>query len=331
MTKPECNSKTVLLTGAGGPAIAGMISILRNWGYRIIAVDMLPFASGFYLADKSYVVPPGNSPEFLGKIKQICREEKVDAVISVVDEELSQVLELEQQGIAVIQPKLDFVNLCIDKFKCMNALTQAGINAPATWSVSELPGDVVYPLFIKPRVGRGSRGCGRVNSLDELTAFLANSAYSPLQLLAQTFVPGTEFTVSVVVWRDGEVQAIVPKQIISKVGVTKAAVTRKNEKIDSLCMSIQQRFKADGPFNVQLVLAENGEPFPFEINPRFSTSITLTNAAGVDELGGLLSQALFGKGSFQFSAWNEGVVLVRHTMDQFISESKFLELSRPGG
>ena len=319
----DYSSKTVLLTGAGGPAIAGMISVLRKWGYRIVAIDMLPFASGFYLADRAYVVPAGNAPDFLPRLQEICQTEKVDAVISVVDEELPHMLALEALGIAVIQPRLEFVELSLDKFRCMRELREAGINAPQTWMVNELPADAPFPLFVKPRVGRGSRGCGKVESLEEMTAFIAASSYSSDQLLAQTFAEGTEFTVSVIVWRDGEVQAVVPKQIISKVGVTKAAVTRRNAEIEALCKAIQERFRADGPFNVQLVLDRDGVPWPFEINPRFSTSITLTNAAGADELGGLLSQALFGRDSYRMPIWQEGVVLIRHTTDQFISEAQF--------
>ena len=319
----DYSSKTVLLTGAGGPAIAGMISVLRMWGYRIVVIDMLPFASGYFLADRAYVVPAGNAPDFLVRLKEICLMEKVDAVISVVDEELPHVLELKEMGIAVIQPRLAFVEFSLDKLRCMRELRASGVNAPQTWMVNELPVDVPYPLFVKPRVGRGSRGCGKVNSADELNTFVAVSSYAPDQLLVQTFVDGTEFTVSVIVSRDGEVQAVVPKKIISKVGVTKAAVTCRNAKIQALCIDIQENFKADGPFNVQLVLDHDGEPWPFEINPRFSTSITLTNAAGVDELGGLLSQALFGRESYQFSEWQEGVVLIRHTTDQFITEAQF--------
>lgn len=319
----DYSSKTVLLTGAGGPAIAGMISVLRKWGYRIVAIDMLPFASGFYLADRAYVVPAGNAPDFLPRLKEICQTERVDAVISVVDEELPHMLALEAMGIAVIQPRLEFVELSLDKLRCMRELRAAGINAPQTWMVNELPANAPFPLFVKPRVGRGSRGCGKVDSSDELTAFVAASSYSADQLLVQTFAEGTEFTVSVIVWRDGVVQAVVPKQIISKVGVTKAAITRRNAKIEALCVAIQKVFRADGPFNVQLVLDRDGEPWPFEINPRFSTSITLTNAAGADELGGLLSQALFGPDSYRMPVWKEGVVLVRHTTDQFISEAQF--------
>ena len=160
--KVDYSSKTVLLTGAGGPAIAGMISVLRQWGYRIVVIYMLPFASGFYLTDRAYVVPAGNAPDFLARLKEICLVEKIYAVISVVDEELPYVLALEAMGIAVIQPRLEFVEMSLDKLRCMRELRATGINAPQTWIVNELPVDMPFPLFIKPRVGRGSRGCGKV-------------------------------------------------------------------------------------------------------------------------------------------------------------------------
>ena len=328
MINPNYKNKTVLLTGAGGPASAGMVSVLRKWGYRVISVDMRPFSPAFYLSDKAYLVPAGDSPNFLVRLEEICNKEHVDAIVSVVDEELLHTLEIKKKGIQIIQPRSEFVKLCLDKYHCMNELRKKGINAPLTWLATEIPADAPYPLFIKPRVGRGSRGIGKINSHSDLVRFLDKSTYSPLSLIAQPFIPGAEFTVSVVVWRDGDVQAVVPKEIISKVGVTKLAVTRKNHKIYDLCLAIQKEFRADGPFNVQLALDKTGEPLPFEINPRFSTSTTLTMAAGVDELGGILSQALFGKESHQFSDWKEGVVLVRHTTDQFLSEEDYLAINQ---
>lgn len=315
--------KTVLVTGAGGPAISGMISSLREWGYRIVAVDMLANSPGFYLADKSYVVPPGGDQKFLDVIKNICSIESVDAVVSVVDEELEHVIKLEELGIAVIQPRLSFVNLCLDKYKCMQELRNAGIGAPQTWLLNELPDDVNFPLFIKPRIGRGSRGCRKVACLKELELFIHTCGYSRNDLIAQNFLEGVEFTVSVVVWRDGIVEAVVPKEIISKVGITKLAVSRRNQKITDLCIKIQNSFSPDGPFNVQLVLDLKGDPYVFEINPRFSTSTTLTRASGVDEVGGILAKAILGLDNYRFGDWRDGVVLVRHTMDQFITEAEF--------
>jgi carbamoyl-phosphate synthase large subunit len=323
MKKYAYNQKTVLLTGAGGPAPSGMISVLRKWGYRVITVDMLPHSPAFFLSDKSYVVPAGNSKEFLPKLKEICITEKVDAIISIVDEELPNVINLERFGIKVIQPELDFTNLCLDKYQCMNKLRSVGLAAPETWLASEFPENATYPLFIKPRFGRGSRGIGKVENRQGLIAFLSKSSYAAENLLCQSYLPGTEYTVSVIVWRDGEVQAVVPKEIVSKIGVTRIAITRKNIKIHQLCSDIQKKLNANGPFNVQLKLDNHGNPIIFEINPRFSTSITLTMASGIDELGGLLSQALFGKESFKFNEWNDGVVMLRHTTDKFISEAEY--------
>ena len=61
MSNYPYNEKTVLLTGAGGPAPSGMINVLRSYGYRIITVDMLEHSPAFFLSDKSYVIPANGS------------------------------------------------------------------------------------------------------------------------------------------------------------------------------------------------------------------------------------------------------------------------------
>jgi carbamoyl-phosphate synthase large subunit len=124
---------------------------------------------------RAIFVGPGSrrrDKNFLEVIKNICSIESVDAVISVVDEELEYVIKLEELGIAVIQPRLSFVNLCLDKYKCMQELRKVGIGAPETWLLNELPDDVNFPLFIKPRIGRGSRGCRKVINLEALELFI---------------------------------------------------------------------------------------------------------------------------------------------------------------
>jgi len=98
----------------------------------------------------------------------------------------------------------------------MRKLEQAGITVPRTRLASDGPGDVPYPLVIKPRTGRGSKGLGIVNSAADLSVFLAASEYRSDQLLIQEYVDGPEFTVSVVAWRDGIVQAVVPKEVVFK-------------------------------------------------------------------------------------------------------------------
>ena len=326
--KSNVKNLTVLITGCGGPAISGMIANLKKLGFRVIAVDILKNSAGFYIADKGYIVPAGDHLDFLPAIHKICIKEKVDVVISVVDEELMKVSKLEECGIAVIQPRSAFIEMCLDKYKCMKAMDGEGIEVPNTWRLIDLPENVEYPLIIKPRTGRGSRGFRKLESKSDLKEYINSTTYSLNDLIVQSLIVGTEFTVSVVVWRDGKVQAVVPKEIVSKVGVTKCAITRKNEKIDDLCRKIQEKFHADGPFNLQLILDDAGTPYPIEINPRFSTSITLTASAGIDELGGLITQAIAGPESYNFESWSEGIVLVRQTVDFFINEEKYTEINK---
>jgi carbamoyl-phosphate synthase large subunit len=167
---------------------------------------------------------------------------------------------------------------------------------PETHLASNRTKDMNFPLVIKPRTGRGSRGLGIPNSQEELEHYLQNSPYETDALIIQEHIQGIEFTVSVVVWRDGEVQAVVPKEIIFKKGITRLAVQN------------------------------TGQPVPFEINPRFSTTISLTTAAGIDECGGLIAQAVQGRNEYHFGNWQEGVVLLRRALDEFIDESTFRSL-----
>ncbi len=317
-------SPTIVLTGAGGAAVPGMIDVLRSTmpSARLIAVDMDAQAIGLHLADLGVVLPPGGSPEFLPAMQRLCRDERVNAIVSVVDEELESLSGFEQDGIAVIQPRRPFIHLALDKLLLMQRLRSLGLPAPWTERAVDVdPEAIAYPVIVKPRVGRGSRGIAIATDRSRLVAALDESTYPRDQLLVQQLVVGPEFTVSVVVWRDGEVQAVIPKQIISKRGITRAAVTRRSPAVDAYCRDIQQALRADGPFNVQLCVdSATGVPYAFEINPRFSTSITLTMAAGVDELTGLIQQALSGRDAWRCGDWREGTVLLRRTLDVFRDE-----------
>lgn len=316
---------TVLITGAGGAATPGLIERLRCKGYRVLAADMDSNAVGLYLADMGFVIPQGSSRHFLPALRAICHREEVNALVPLVDEELVAALELEQDGVAVLLPRREFVVACLDKFRLMRRLDGLGIPVPKTRLASDSLEGMGFPLIAKPRTGRGSRGIGIVNSQEQLASYMGDSPYPREKLVIQEYVDGTEFTVSVVVWRDGKVKAVVSKEIILKQGITRLAVTRHNTRIDTLCRRIQDTLRADGPFNVQLRIDRiTGEPLVFEINPRFSTTISLTIAAGVDELGALLAEAIVGRQEQNFGDWQEGLVLLRRTSDQFMDEAAFL-------
>lgn len=315
---------TVLLTGAGGAALPSMIDRLHAKKYRVVAVDADPNAAGLYLADRGYRVPLAADPAFPDALRAICHAERVVALVPLVDEELLPVARLaEEEGVALIAPHPAFTALCLDKYALMRRLADVGLPVPETRLLREGWDGMPFPLILKPRTGRGSRGVRVVATPDELENYLATVRLGADATLIQRCVEGTEYTVSVVVWRDGMVRAVVPKQIIDKRGITRLAVTRKNDAIDRLCRNIQEQLRADGPFNVQLRLDASGVPLPFEINPRFSTTVTLTQAAGIDELGLLVDMAFGRTVSAESWNWREGVTLVRRTVDAFLTVGEY--------
>lgn len=313
---------TVVVTTAGAPQTPGTIQHLQRRGYRVVATDIDPTAPGLYLADRCYLVPPGSCESYLAEIRGICLKEGACAVVPLVDEELVTVSRLADDDIAVLLPRPGFVATCLDKYALMRRLAAAGLPVPRTGLATEWADPPGPPLIVKPRSGRGSRGVVRLGSGGELDAVLTRADRPADELIVQEQAAGTEFTVSVVAWRDGAVQAVVPKEIVLKRGVTQYAVTRRNERVIEVCRAVQRELRADGPFNVQLALDSGGEPRIFEINPRFSSTAPLTLAAGVDEVGGLLCQAL-GGGPHLADEWREGVVMVRRWADEFIDEQRF--------
>lgn len=322
-TTPE-NDATILVTAAGAAATAARIGRLRRQGFRVIAVDSDPDAEGLYLADSAYTVPEGTAPDFLPTVRRICAAEGVRAIVPLVDEELVAVWDLAGDGVEILLPHAAMVALCLDKLDLMSALRGSGIGTPRTRLAADGPGDLAYPLVVKPRTGRGGRGVRIARTADELRDILAGVA-APDRTILQEYVAGAEFSVSVVVWRDGHVQAVVPKQVVVKEGSSRYAVSRRSSAITATCVEIAHALDADGPFNVQLRLDGAGVPRVFEINPRFSGSAALTAASGVDEVGGLIAQAL-GLGRPRISdEWRDGVAMIRHATETFVPEARFTE------
>ncbi|MBQ1080513.1 ATP-grasp domain-containing protein [Nocardiopsis sp. B62] len=315
-----------MVTTAGSAPTPGTILRLRENGFRVVATDLDPAAPGLYLADRGCLVPPGDSEAFLPRMRSLCAEEDAAAVVPLVDEELVRVIDLAKDGVAVLLPRLEFVTTCLDKYALMRQLEDAGIGVPRTWLASEWPTDAADRspggLIVKPRSGRGSRGVMVVDSARDMARVVSESGYAADDLIVQERVTGPEYTVSVVVWRDGDVQAVVPKEVLLKQGVTKYAVTRRHPEVVRTCRAVQNALRADGPFNVQLCLDDEGRPRVFEINPRFSSTAALTVAAGVDEITGLLRQAVC-DGPRLTDEWREGVAMVRHWTDEFMSEERF--------
>ncbi|MFC1624237.1 ATP-grasp domain-containing protein [Candidatus Omnitrophota bacterium] len=279
--------KTILMTGGGGAGTIAATKILKESGkYRVILCDMDEWAAGLKFADKAYVLPAGDDERFIDVVKNIILKENVDVFVPLVDEEILKSYKLKNEfpDLNILLPEYDFSQMALDKWRLIENLRRFDIPCPKTYLASGPCEDLEYPIIMKPRIGRGSRNMMEIRSREQIEAYKILFDLSEDKILVQEKIKGKEFTISVAVNKDGDVLAVVPKEIIYKRGITIKAVTRQNRGIQDLCLEIQKKLKANGPFNVQLILRSDGLPVIFEVNPRYSTTIALTMAAGVNEI-----------------------------------------------
>jgi carbamoyl-phosphate synthase large subunit len=301
-----------------------VIAALKREGYRVIALNASPYAAPFALADACHVVPMGSDPGYDAALESILERERPDFVVPLSDEEIPRFHRVVGRRFAahtrVVGPRPEFCAAMLDKWTAMSALGAEGLPVPRTWLASDAEG-CVYPAIIKPREGRGSRGLAYLDGPRELEEYLAAAPEAPDRYVVQERVVGPEYTVSAVVALGGPTLAVVPKEVRVKRGITQVGVTREVPAIDALCRGIQDRLRADGPFNVQLILDAQGVPRVIEVNPRFSTTIVLTMAAGIDELPVVLRHAMgMDPGPQRF---RPGLMMMRHWTATYLPETEW--------
>lgn len=311
----------ILLTGAGGVYVKYLIEKLNKKDLfdKVTIVDCDFKSIKKIKADYKYKVPPGSSAAFLPKILKILDKRKIDVVASVVDEELIKFLNIKKK-LFLLQPNISFSKLCLNKYNLGRKLFENRINKFQTFSLAEYKNNFNYPIIIKPIVGRGSRNVSMVKNFKQLQR-ISKKIKNKDKYIVQKIIFGNEYTVSVLVNEKSTDYQIIPKKIIKKKGITRKAVTEKNILIKKSCINLIKRFKPGGPFNVQCI-SNKKEVEIFEINPRLSTSSTLTDAAGINEINILVKNKFFKNLSLKNIFWKKGVKLIRTNKDNFLYEKK---------
>lgn len=316
---PNARPIRIFLTGAGGAGTIEVIRSLRATGrYFVITGDASPYAAGYALADRSYVMPWASDDRYEAAMRSILADERPDFVVPLIDEEIPLVHRLvarEFPDARVVAPRLEFCEDTLDKWRMAVCMREHGLSVAETWLATDTAG-ARFPAIVKPRVGRGSRGFAVVETRDRLAEYLDRTGEAPDRFIVQEKLEGREFTTSAVVALGGPLLAVVPKEAAVKKGITQLGITRRVPAIDTLIAGIQDHLHADGPFNVQLMLGSDGVPRVFEINPRYSTTVALTLGAGLDEVDVVVRKAM-GEDVGPLS-WRADVMMVRYTSQMFV-------------
>ncbi len=283
-------------------------AVAQHRGGNVIVTDVNPLSPAVHAANRAYRVPLASAPDYLDAVLDIALGERVSLVVPTIDDELvlfgRAAARFREHGIRVAVSPPQTSELCEDKYATCRYLLDRGIPAAASWLPGDVPADVAFPLFIKPRRGRGSVGAYPVRHQRDLDFFVD---YVP-DPVVQSYLTGDEFTIDMLCDFSGQPLSIVPRRRdVIRAGVSDRGRTVIDPALIDVGRICAQTLQFAGAVNIQCRVVD-GVPVIFEINPRFSGGIPLTIQAGAD-LPRMLVDLVAGKrvpqsiGRFRDNLW----------------------------
>jgi carbamoyl-phosphate synthase large subunit len=322
----------VLITAASRrvPLVRAFRNSVERFGRgRVITTDMNPMSPALYFGHKHHIVPLATDKYYIPIIESICDAEDVNLVVPTIDDELPifgrSLHRFEQVGIEVAVSSERTSNVCNDKYETFRFCKNNGIKTPETRLAADVRfQDLRYPVYIKPRYGRGSVNVFLVHNESQLRLFLD---YVP-DAIVQDELPGTEFTVDVLSDFNGRVLSIVPRErLVIRAGVSDKGITRKNEAVISFAKNVSERLQIVGPANIQCKF-DAGVVSLIEVNPRFSGGIPLTIAAGADFTSWLVQLKAGLEVGPQIGKFVDGLAMMSFEESIFAKESELKSKSQ---
>jgi carbamoyl-phosphate synthase large subunit len=276
-----------ILISAGGTVTAqSLVKALREDGRAsfIAVVDLDDLNATKFFVDEFVRVPRADDPEFVTACLDVVRRLRIDVFVPIIVEREFLPIDARRDeftalGCRVTVPPRDVVLNAGDKLAFAEFLEANGIEGPHTVAYEPNATPERFPVYLKPRRGSGSVGTQRIASLETLH----EAARGRSDLIVQDEVEGTEFTVDCFASAPGRVVAAVPRERIAiKAGVSVKGRTYRHDAIEAIAADVVAKTGIAGPANVQGMLRPDGSFSIVEMNPRFSGTLALTTAAGVN-------------------------------------------------
>lgn len=290
-----------------------------SMGSKIIATDLSPYAPALYFADKQYLVPRIDDPNYMDTILDICKKEHINAVTTFIDPEIEILAKNREKfaelGVEVLAPYEETAALCFNKYSMFKHLQSVGIPTVMTWGTLEefdearKEGKVDFPVFVKPRTGSGSVGARRVYSHE----ILAESMKEDPSLIIQELMDCEDLDADVYIdtITHEAVAAFSKRKIETRIGGASKTISFKDEKLFAFISEIVKTLKFNGPVDMDFFYRD-GQYYLSEVNPRFGGAYLHAYGAGVDFIK-LIEKNLKGEANIpNFGDYDEGVVMMMY-------------------
>ncbi len=285
---------------------------------RVIATDCSNLAPAVYEADAFYLVPRITAPDYLDRVLEICRKEKITGVFSLIDPELSLLAKERERFLAVgttpIVSDYELVETCFDKYRMFELLQKMQIPTARCYTDQESfcraeeAGEISYPVFVKPVRGSASIHINKVESKKEMEVLF--DLYEDLMI--QEYMDGTEFGADVYVdMISGKCTDIfVKKKIKMRAGETDKSVSFKDGKLFDVICDFAEKCGFRGMIDID-IFEIDGVYYLSEVNPRFGGGYPHAYGCGVNMAAAVVRNLSGEENEVRIGEYKEGICMMK--------------------
>ncbi len=316
----KMNKSNILITSAGRRSL--LIEYFKKefkGKGKVITTDCSDLAPATYLSDKNYIVPRIDHPDYISELMKICKKEKINGILSLIDPELSLLAkhhsEFEKIGTKVIVSPHKDCELWLDKYDTYKFLVKNKFYCALTFNkLTDFEKalknkEIEFPVFIKPQRGSASLNINKVQNLKE-AEIVFNSAK---EMIIQEYLKGQEIGVDVYIdLVSKEIISIFSKEKIAmRAGETDKARSFKRKNLINTVRKLVSKTNLVGPIDID-VFKIGKKYYISEINPRFGGGYPLAYECGENFPKFIFNNLNSLKNKIIIGSYKENVVMMKH-------------------
>ena len=305
----------LLVTSAGGtvgPLIIRMISEALPEKTELVAADATVDVSDLPNISKAVHLPMADDPLYSSALLEVVRENHIDAILPLADEESLLVSKMAAEGrLPIKYLGMDYAALVVvmDKLICAERLADEGIDVPICLPIKNMDdlekklARFGYPekqVVFKPISARGSRGFRIIDAdtdrlaefyrrdgqifidLEMLKAGFAKRPDAVSNYFLMEFLPGASASIDLVAWK-GEALGIFPHfRLGNKFRFVDVAEIRRDTEMEAYCKRVIAALGMHGLCNIELGYRQDGSVSLIEVNGRTSATAYQNKLVGAN-------------------------------------------------
>lgn len=286
---------------------------------KVIATDMSRLAPALYEADAFYIVPRMTESGYIEKILEICRTEKIQGVLSLIDPELSLLAENKDRfaeiGTCVIGSDYEVCERSLNKWEMYKWLEEHHYRCAKSYVDKEEffkdieKGEAKYPVFVKPVCGSASIAISKVYDRETIDLLFQHNE----GLMIQEYLEGQEIGADCYIdMISGKlVSVFTKKKLVMRAGETDKAVSFSDHALNELIQKFVEEMGYRGQIDID-VFEKDGRYYISEVNPRFGGGYPHAYECGVNHMKLIINNLEGNVNEKRTAEYEEGVYMMKY-------------------